>query len=50
FQYKGNIAKKNVVIFDDVLTTGNTLNELAKTLKHHGARTVSAWCIARAEF
>ena len=50
FQYKGSIAAKHVVIFDDVLTTGNTLNELAITLKQQGAETVSAWCIARAEY
>lgn len=50
FRCKNPIIAKNVVIFDDVLTTGNTLNEFANMLKQQGVETVSAWCIARAEF
>ena len=36
------------LLIDDVLTTGTTLNELARTLKNAGAESVSAWVIARA--
>lgn len=38
----------HVAIVDDVMTTGSTLNELAKTLIGNGASEVSAWVAARA--
>lgn len=36
-----------VAIVDDVMTTGASLNELAKTLKKAGAAHVECWVIAR---
>lgn len=38
---------KRVAIIDDVMTTGNTMNELARCLKEAGAEQVYAWCVAR---
>lgn len=38
---------KRVAIVDDVMTTGASLNELAKTLKKAGAAHVECWVIAR---
>ncbi len=38
----------HVAVVDDVMTTGSTLNELAKTLIENGATDVSAWVVARA--
>ena len=38
---------KHVAIVDDVMTSGASLNELAKTLKQAGAIEVSCWVIAR---
>lgn len=38
---------KRVALIDDVMTTGATLSEAAKTLKKAGAAHVSAWVIAR---
>lgn len=38
---------KHVAIFDDVVTTGMTVNELAKQLKLSGVETVEVWAIAR---
>jgi len=40
---------KNVLIVDDLITTGATASELAKTLKESGARTVSVLTIAKAK-
>jgi predicted amidophosphoribosyltransferase len=39
---------RQFVLIDDVLTTGSTLNELARTLKRGGAQSVKAWVVARA--
>jgi ComF family protein len=38
----------HVVIIDDVVTTGSTINELAKQLKQSGVQKVGVWSIARA--
>lgn len=53
FQIKSDIASdtikgKRIAIIDDVMTTGSSLNELAKTLKKAGAMHVECWVIARA--
>ena len=46
-----NIVKshsyKHVVIFDDVVTTGTTVNELARQLKQSGVEIIEVWAIAR---
>ncbi len=38
---------KHVAVVDDVMTSGASLNELAKTLKQGGAVSVSCWVMAR---
>lgn len=38
---------KHVAIIDDVMTTGSTANEIAKTLKCAGVEKVELWVIAR---
>jgi ComF family protein len=42
-----DLRDKAIAVVDDVLTTGATLDELAKTLKRQGARTVTGWVAAR---
>ncbi|MEM9469524.1 MAG: ComF family protein [Pseudomonadota bacterium] len=42
-----NIRGKNILLIDDVLTTGATVNECAKTLKQAGAKTVNVLTVAR---
>lgn len=37
-----------VAIVDDVFTTGSTVNELSRTLKHHHCQRVEAWVVAHA--
>ncbi len=46
FQTKA-LPYKRVTLVDDLLTTGSTANELAKTLKKQGVEHVSVWCCAR---
>ncbi len=48
FQSKTKI-KKNILLVDDVYTTGATINECAKTLKKSGAKKVIALTIARTQ-
>jgi len=38
---------KHVAIFDDVVTTGTTVNELARKLKQSGVEIIEVWAIAR---
>ena len=42
-----DFSGKRIAIVDDVMTTGASLNELAKTLKQAGATHVECWVIAR---
>jgi ComF family protein len=41
-------ACAHVAILDDVVTTGSTVNELARVLKRAGVKHVDVWSIARA--
>ena len=45
---RNNIKGKRIAIVDDVMTTGASLNELAKILKKAGATHVECWVVARA--
>jgi len=42
-----DLRKARVAVVDDVMTTGATLNELAKVLKRAGAARVENWVVAR---
>lgn len=46
--YCKKLSGEHIAIIDDVITTGSTVNELAKALKQQGASKVSAWAIAHA--
>ena len=43
-----DLTGKTVLVVDDVMTTGATLDELARTLKAHGAARVENFVLARA--
>lgn len=47
FKVNANLTGKRIAIIDDVMTTGASLNELAKMLKKAGASHVECWVIAR---
>jgi competence protein ComFC len=44
-----NITGKNILIIDDVITSGNTVTEFGKTLKENGAATIYAASLAIAD-
>jgi competence protein ComFC len=39
-KYKDEIEKINVIVIDDVVTTGTTLNEITKVLRKNGVRRI----------
>ncbi len=41
------VKDKNIILVDDVLTTGSTMNACARTLKEAGARKLTAVTIVR---
>lgn len=47
FRCHGSFEGRTVVVIDDVMTTGATLDELARTLKSHGAARVENRVVAR---
>lgn len=48
FECSADFSGKSVVVIDDVMTTGATLDEFARSLKRHGAARVTNWVVARA--
>ncbi|MDP3730331.1 MAG: ComF family protein [Candidatus Omnitrophota bacterium] len=44
---KADIKDKRILLIDDVMTTGSTLGECAKTLLNGGARCVTCFTLAR---
>ena len=47
FQYTGkSLVEKNIILVDDVVTSGSTLNECAKVLKEKGAQKIWGLCVA----
>lgn len=48
FQVTGALSGKNIAVFDDVITSGATMDEIARQLKRAGAAQVVAMSIARA--
>jgi ComF family protein len=48
FACNGEVGAARIAVIDDVMTTGATLNELARCLKRAGAADVRGWIVARA--
>ncbi|MDH5483675.1 MAG: ComF family protein [Gammaproteobacteria bacterium] len=49
FSFENPAAYDYVVVFDDVITTGSTVSELARVIKREGVRRVDVWSLARAD-
>ena len=47
-KYIEKIQHKTVIVFDDVMTSGATLNEIARVLKDNGVSRVINWVLLRA--
>lgn len=47
FECDGDLSGKRIALLDDVMTSGSSLNELAKTARQAGALEISAWVVAR---
>jgi ComF family protein len=47
FLIKRDLKNQHIAVIDDVITTGNTINEFCRTLKKQGAGQIDVWCCAR---
>jgi ComF family protein len=47
FSCEMDLTGKHVALIDDVMTTGASLNELARAVQKCGVRDISAWVVAR---
>ncbi len=45
--YQKILEGQTIVVFDDVMTTGATLNEIARILKDNGVSRVINWVLLR---
>jgi ComF family protein len=48
FRFSAESIPEFIAVIDDVVTTGSTANEIAKTLKQAGVKRVEIWAFARA--
>lgn len=48
FECEADLTGRTIVVIDDVMTTGATLDEFSRMLKRHGAVEVKCWVVARA--
>jgi ComF family protein len=47
FTCSADLTGKHIAIVDDVMTTGISIEELARSLRQAGAVQISAWVLAR---
>lgn len=49
FRVARDVKKRNLLLIDDVVTTGATLAEISRMLKLAGVRSLSCWTLARTQ-
>lgn len=49
FQITNPIQHKHIALVDDIVTTGNTINELSRVFKKAGVKRITVWCLARTQ-
>ena len=49
FRLEHDLEQSHIAIVDDVMTTGQTVNELAKVLRKAGVKRIDVWVCARAQ-
>jgi ComF family protein len=49
FIVKRPIKYKHVAVLDDVITTGNTINEFCQMLRENGVEKIDVWCCAKTQ-
>lgn len=49
-KYQETVKNKNILLIDDVITTGSTLEACSKVLKKHGANDIVVLTVAKAVF
>jgi ComF family protein len=47
-KYTASLRGQTIIVFDDVMTSGATLNEIARVLKDNGVSRVINWVVLRA--
>lgn len=47
FHVKTEVTGDRIILFDDIISTGSTVYELARVLKRAGAADIQIWCFAR---
>lgn len=47
FRVKRKIPHQRIALIDDVITTGSTLNEIAKLLRKQGVQEIQVWGLAK---
>ena len=49
FKLKQRLPYRSIAIVDDIITSGATVNELARLFRLAGAEHIEFWALARAE-
>ncbi|MDH5435281.1 MAG: ComF family protein [Gammaproteobacteria bacterium] len=49
FHVKQTLSAQHVVIIDDVMTTGHTIDEITRTLRKSGVQQIDVWLCGRTE-
>jgi ComF family protein len=47
FACNGDVRGLHIALLDDIVTTGNTVEEISQLLLSHGAASVQVWCLCR---